>query len=83
MFNLLCIGLHVFLYNTIKWPYQPKHSPSMHCNCIKMRENNKESNLFRIYGTFTTWKKSRTRLSLLIFAGGPSPKLETLITLKS
>ena len=38
MFNHLYIGLHVFLYNTIKWPYQPKHSPSMHCNCIKMRE---------------------------------------------
>ena len=22
------IQFHVVLYNTIKWPYQPKHSPS-------------------------------------------------------
>ena len=21
--------MYVFLYNTIKWPYQPKHSPSL------------------------------------------------------
>ena len=21
--------MYVFLYNTIKWPYQPKHSPSI------------------------------------------------------
>ena len=42
MCNLLCIGLHVFLYNTIKWPYQPKHSPNMHCNCIKMRKKQRK-----------------------------------------
>ena len=23
--------MYVFLYNTIKWPYQPKHSPSLLC----------------------------------------------------
>ena len=25
--------MYVFLYNTIKWPYQPKHSPSQSHSC--------------------------------------------------
>ena len=49
MFNLLCrpIDLHVFLYNTIKLPYQPKHShSSLVCiaTVLKCEEKNKESN---------------------------------------
>ena len=32
--------LYLVLYNTIKWPYQPKHSPSMRLivtdNCIML-----------------------------------------------
>ena len=34
MFISISYVPYVFLYNTINWPYQPKHSPSRALLCI-------------------------------------------------